>query len=101
LPMWLEWDSEMEYQWFLIGFSFIAKEVEHLFMYILDTWISSSEKCQQTVDHNVLVHLALIGLFVLCCLVFWALCIFCILTIYLLNSWGRFSPILWVISWFW
>jgi hypothetical protein len=64
----------------------------HVFLAI---WTSSFEKAL----FCSFAHL-LIGLF-FCYLVFWALCIFWILILYLLNCWQRLSPLLWAVSWFW
>jgi hypothetical protein len=36
----------------------------------------------------------LIGLLIFCCLMFWTLCVYWVLILYLLSSWWRFSPIL-------
>jgi hypothetical protein len=74
----------------LICISFMAS-VEHCFMYLLTINISSSKNCLL----NSFAHL-LIGF--LCLELFLALCISWILIPYWLNSWQRFSPIIWVVS---
>jgi hypothetical protein len=78
----------------LIFISFLTKNVEHFFMCSYANCI-----CFESCLYNSLAHL-LVRLF-FWYLIFGALYIFCLLIPNLMNSWQRFSPNLWVVSWFW
>jgi hypothetical protein len=79
----------------LIYISWRANDVEHFFI-IYCPFVLPLKK---TLFNSLTIYQ--LDCIFFCCLTFWALYIFWILTLYPLNSWKRLSPILWVVSWFW
>jgi hypothetical protein len=80
--------SEMKSQCSLVCISFMARDVEHFFIYLLAICISSFENCS--------VHLPIssLGGWFFGRLVSWSLCKFWLWKLCQMDSWQRFSPIL-------
>jgi hypothetical protein len=73
----------------LVCVSCMAKVVEHFFMHLLAICVSS-ENCS---IHSPIYQLNYLFFW---CLIFWAIYVLWLLILYLLNSWWRFSSILWL-----
>jgi hypothetical protein len=89
----VRWDLSV----LLICISFMAREVEYFFIYLLATYTSSFESCSFNLCTHFFTELFIPwGQSVLFCLFacFLAHCRFWILVSYQMNSWQKFSPIL-------
>jgi hypothetical protein len=80
----------------LIYISFITREIERVFVHLLDISFSSLENSLFNSCANFFI-----GVLILWGLSFWFPCRFWILVSYQMSGWQRFSPILWVVSWVW
>jgi hypothetical protein len=80
-----------------ICISFIAREVEHLFLCLLAICVFTFENPL----FNSCVPISSLGSWFFRGWVFWVPCRFWVLVPHWMSSWQRFSPIRWAVFWVW